>query len=196
MGNRYGRNQRRKHRERIAELDRQVEFERRYAQKCSSRAYIAEERLIEWSRRILKYLGPDSAFNLYLERLEVDPLMIKELKAGYPYRIAPQVPNEQILYGGTDMRVPQWVVDTAQDVVELFALWVEDYPEHFDRPGEFGRRRITEIVDRTPGSSNWCLALDPVTARDMRGTDHEAQFIDRCVRQILDDRHHHRKGKQ
>ncbi|APZ81783.1 hypothetical protein vBEliSR6L_18 [Erythrobacter phage vB_EliS_R6L] len=113
-GNRYGRNQKRQHREEIARLGKLADdFAAREAKERSKRLSLEQE-MIEWAGRIASLLGPESAFARDLHEIALDPAFFDAVAfEGRPLRMEPRRAMERVSRGAT--------LREACEFVDLFA---------------------------------------------------------------------------
>lgn len=124
MSARYGRNQRRKHREELAARDREVtrleavasEHWEKTRQQLRHRAKLECE-VIEWATRIVDLLGDDSAFAKDMPTRRIDAGLFSAVSDGQPYRtratgrfVHPLNPSHVVAF------------DTAQHIIDTFAI--------------------------------------------------------------------------
>lgn len=159
-GNRYGRNQKRRHREEAkrlrAEIDRLGHVARDHHED-KLRHLRARERtegeLIEWARRIIALLGPESAFTRKLHQHGVDADLFTRAVGGLPLSVSGRAP---VLRPGTDALVRE-----ASRVIECFAVYAYGQDDRISRAARF------EIVDP---DGRTAMMVDMQTLRDLKAS--------------------------
>ncbi|MBS67242.1 MAG: hypothetical protein Tp170SUR191951_35 [Prokaryotic dsDNA virus sp.] len=176
MGKRYGRNQKRQHREERARLAKEIERLGFVATKHweaagreRSRRQGVERDLVDWADRIITLLGRESAFAREIASHLIDEATFIEVaEAGRPYRVQP--PRSLSSLGPSTESV---VLLDASTVIELFATSAE--------PRDLGDRYRFEV--RRPDGRAVLLA-DKRTIADLmqRG---DAQLIEYLLAKLI-----------